>query len=413
MGIVEIITLLLALSGFGVTQNPKAPSADQVMVYAIPDADAVAFTDLVPIVPNNYKKLAALPNDPAIKGSKELEKIVRDVVTQVEGGRTMVKGMTGIDLASDITDATAFVQYVPGGKEPAFVVVVRGKLPPTVLDSIAGMAKQQVQTMPGGKLLETGKDSPALALTKDGVMLAGTTKLIKDRLSGTWKAPSHAPGTNLGYAAAAIDAHPIHSLTVTLSAAARKDIATKMPGTNFLTDVVKRHKAASWSLYADGIGWTWVDTTRAGLDQIAMMSDGFVEIMRAAQIAPRGVAKIMLGAIDSYKGKDKRVDEIIKRKGDIMKIVETYTGDGNFKVTANKDAAKLRLDYRATGKSLSEVLPAAMILPGLGSVLLFSGGKMSSSTPAPYEVVAPPQPVRAPQPKQPAPKQPAPSPKKP
>ena len=107
MGFVEIITLLLALSGFGVSQNPKAPTADQAMVYAIPDADAVFHVDVAAVVPQNYKRLIALPNDPSIKASKELEKVVREVVTQIEGGRTMVKGMTGIDLASDTTDATA------------------------------------------------------------------------------------------------------------------------------------------------------------------------------------------------------------------------------------------------------------------------------------------------------------------
>ena len=43
-GITEIITLLLSLSGFGVQPNPKAPSADVSLQYAMPDPDVVVRT---------------------------------------------------------------------------------------------------------------------------------------------------------------------------------------------------------------------------------------------------------------------------------------------------------------------------------------------------------------------------------
>ena len=67
-----------------------------------------------------------------------------------------------------------------------------------------------------------------------------------------------------------------------------------------------------------------------------MMSEGTLEILKAMQIAPRGFAKVALGGLDSYKGKDKQVDELIRRKADVLKIVESYTGDGNFKTTIDR-----------------------------------------------------------------------------
>jgi hypothetical protein len=107
----------------------------------------------------------------------------------------------------------------------------------------------------------------------------------------------------------------------------------------------------------------WADTTKGGFDSTAMVSDGMLDVMRAAQIAPRGLAKIAIGGLDSYRGQDKLIDDVISHKDDILKLVNTYTGDGNFKVTQTKDANALKLTVRATGKSLSEVLPAGLIVP--------------------------------------------------
>ena len=65
-----------------------------------------------------------------------------------------------------------------------------------------------------------------------------------------------------------------------------------------------------------------------------------------------------------------------------MKIVETYTGDGNFKVQVDKDPKTYRLSVRATGKTLAEVLPGALILPGMGAAM-FVGMRKSITMPPP------------------------------
>ena len=398
IGIVEIITLLLGLAGFGLTPNPKPATSDQALYYAIPEADVVVHLDVASIVPGNYKNLLALPKQPQIKSSPELLKAVSRVVAEVEGARGAAKAATGIDITTDITDATAFVSFVPGAADPAFVVVVRGKLDVGMIDKIAGMSGKQATVVGGGKMIDMGGKEPSIGITKDGVLLAGTPRLIKDRLNPGWKAPQKAAGANLAYAAQTIDGKPVFSISVALSNVARKEVLAKLgPKKNLITDLAQRHKSWSFSVYQDGVGWSWVDSNKAGLDQFAQMSEGWVDLMRAAQIAPRGIAKILLAAIDSYKGQDRQIDEVIKRKADIWKIVETYSGDGNFKVAVNKDPIKNRLDVRCTGKSLSEVLPAGLVGPGMAFFLLV--GRSTSSMATPAIAVPPAQPTQATPPK--------------
>lgn len=362
-GIVEVITLLLGMSGFGLQSNPKAPTADQSLQYAMPDADIVVHFDAASVIPGNYKVLQNLPNQPQIKASPELAKMVRQAVGEVEGARGLAKGATGIDLVTDISDATIFLQIVPQ-QDPTFVAVVHGKFSTANIDKIAKMTKHPVAKVGGGVMIEQGTD-PAIGLTKDGVLIAGTASLVRDRLGDAWKSPVRGPGSNLAFAAEVLGQKPIYAVVMTMSQTARKQAITSMHSAdpNFVTDLIKRHKAASFSVFADGIGWTWVDSTKAGMDAMAMMSEGSLELLRAMQIAPRGFAKIALGAIDSYRGKDKKIDELIRRKGDVMKIIESYTGDGNFKTKIDRDARSNKLTVRATGNSLSEVVPAGFFIP--------------------------------------------------
>ena len=68
-GILELITLMLAMSGLGVDENSKAPSADAVLAYTVDDADVVAYLDVVAVGPRNHKVLVGLPDDPMVKAS--------------------------------------------------------------------------------------------------------------------------------------------------------------------------------------------------------------------------------------------------------------------------------------------------------------------------------------------------------
>lgn len=389
-GIIEVISLLLGLSGFGVQHNPKAPTADAALQYAMPSPDVVVHFDATSVIPGNYKVLQRLPNQPQIKSSPELAKIARKVISEVEGARGLAKGATGIDLVTDVHDATVFVEILPR-RDPNFVAVVHGRFSPATIDKIAKMSRGKVSRLAGGVVVEQGND-PAIGVTRDGVLIAGTPSLVRDRLDGSWQAPARAAGSTLGHAAEVIDGKPIYAVVLGMSQGARAEAVNKIGGKNFLTDLVKRHKVASMSVFHNGVGWTWIDSSRSGLDSMALMSEGFIELMRAGHIAPRGFAKLALGAIDSYRGSDRRLDDLIRRKADVMKIVESYTGDGNFAAKVDKDPRQLKLTVRATGKSLSEVVPAGLFIP-LGAIGFLTTSRVDDK--APPARVSPPPPRKA------------------
>jgi len=400
-GIIEIITLLLGMTGFGLQANPKAPTADQALQYAVGDADVAVHLDVASIVPGNFKLLSQLADQPQIKASPELQKLVREAVGQIEGGRGMAKLATGLDVTTDISDATAFFRIVPHA-EPAFVVAVHGKFAPANLEKIAHMANGQASQVGGGTLVDLGPTQPVVALTKDGVLLVGTPSLVRDRLAETWKSPSH--DASLATLADVVNAKPVFAVVVTMSQAARAEALSQLSGPSFAADVIKRHKAAAFSVFRDGIGWTWLDSTKAGLDAMEQVSNGSLDLLRAAQIAPRGIAKIAMGAMDSYRGTTPQIDTLIAHKADLMKIAETYTGDGSFKVASDKNPKTLRLAVRATGKSVSEVIPFGLVVPlaAIGFLETRAAAPTASTpvmvTPAPAAKPSPTKPVPRPVP---------------
>jgi hypothetical protein len=269
---------------------------------------------------------------------------------------------------------------------------VRGKLTTQVLDRLTKMVGPPIK-VGGGAMIELPPGQTpfdAIAITKDGTFLAGRSQMVKERLADAWRAPARAANSNLAQVASVLDARPVFSVVLTMSPGARQTALSDFRGEkNFFTDVVTRHKLASFSVFHDGLGWAWVDSHKPGLEAMAHISDGMMDMLRASHIAPRAMAKIFMGVLESYRG-NKQADELIKRKADLWKIVESYTGDGSFKVAIYKNPASLRLTARATGKSLSDVLPAALLLP----VGMFVGiaRESSSSSEAPAEIAAPPPP---------------------
>jgi hypothetical protein len=242
-------------------------------------------------------------------------------------------------------------------------------------------------------IVDGGSHEPAIALTRDGVILVGTADLVRDRLADGWKPPSRDAGSSLGTLADVINARPVFAVVLTMSPQARTEVVNHLGTRSFVTDLVTRHKAAAFSMFHDGVGWTWVDSSKAGVDAMELVSNGVLDVLRAAQIAPRGVAKIAMGAIDSYRGTNAQVDDLIKHKADIMKLVETFTGDGNFKVAVKKDPRTMRLDVRATGKSVSEVLPFGLVLPA--AIVGFMTARAGAAAEAEPVMVEPTRPSAA------------------
>ncbi len=359
--ILQVINFLLAMTGFGVTPNPTPPTADAALIYAIPEADVIVHFDAVSVVPGNFKALKALPDMPEIKAAKELRDAAKKIVTDVDGGRALIKGMVGLDLTTDVHDVTAFVQRGVVMDKPNVLAAVHGKFDVASISKLAKMTQGVVA--PGGNLVEI-EGKVAVGLTKSGVLLVGTPSLVKPRLADSWRAPTRNNNALLTQAADVINGKPFFAVMAALAPATRKQIAGEI-GENFLTDVVMRHKFMALSLYADGIGWVWADTSKPGLDRMIMMSEGLIEVMRAAQVAPRGIGKIMLAALESYRGKSRELDQLIAAKSKIANAITAYTGDGLFQVSQVVDAKNLRVTVRATGKTLSEVVPAALFVPAI------------------------------------------------
>jgi hypothetical protein len=394
IGIVEIITLLMGLAGFSVGTNPNAPTGDQALQYAMSDADIVVHFDAGSVIPNNYKVLKNLQNQPQIKASPELAKAVRKMVAEVDGPRGLAQQMVGVDLTTDVSDATAFIK-INKGSDPNVLVSVHGKFKIDTVDKIGKMSGGSAAVkVAGGAWVDAG-DGMAVAVTKNGMLLAGTTSLIKDRMVDNYKATAFSnPG--MANVKELLDQKPVFAVALAMSQPARSEALAKHGGDqNFLTDIIKRHKFAAFAVFKDGAGWWWVDSSKAGLDSMQQVSDGVIDVLRAAQVAPRGFAKIALGALDSYRGKSKQIDDLIRHKKDIWKIVDTYSGDGQFKAASSADPKSLKLSVRLTGRSLSEVLPVGVFVPAVAFTLLEKSGSPSmQQMPSPTPLPPPPPPAK-------------------
>jgi hypothetical protein len=385
-GFFQVITLLLGLSGFGIAPNPKPTPPEALLTYGWVNPDLVAYVDVASLVPNNYKLLSKLADQPQFQADPELAKIVRKAIDEIEGARGLAKTMTGIDVTTDINDVTAFVGLVPH-HQPNALVAVHGKFAPSVVDAIARLTGKSSTPLAGGAVVDID-DSNALALTKDGVMLFGTNSLVRERVSGGWHAPSRAASTTLGRVADVLAQKPVFTVAVALSQAARDD-ATKDLDRGVMIDLLRRHQLASFAVFHDGAGWTWIDSTKEGLDQISQFSDGLIQLLRASQIGPRGVAKMLLAALESYRG-DGRVDALLQRKADLLKIVDAYLGDGSFRAKVDNDAKAMRLTVRLTGHSASDVLPLGMIVPGAAfGMMYFARSESTATIAAPKSIAAP------------------------
>jgi hypothetical protein len=193
-----------------------------------------------------------------------------------------------------------------------------------------------------------------------------------------------------------------------MSPGLRTKALAEMKSPNFVADLVKRHKFFALALYSDGIGWRWDDSTKAGADSMKLFSEGLLELMRAAQVAPRGVAKMAAAAMESYRGLNKQLDDVIRRKDDLLKLVASFTGDGKFAATAavspGADARTFRLDVRASAARLSEVVPMGLLLPFMGAAYFGFSAKSSHSSPVLQQAAPDPAPGKSGAPGKSAPK---------
>jgi hypothetical protein len=381
----EIVLLLLALSGFGVQQNPNAPGSAEVLKYAPADADLMVYLDAEAVLPGNWKFLTGLATDPALEGADELRRNIQSGIALAEGGRTTVKSMLGFDPIHDVKSAAVFLTVKAKG-DPDVLIVVRGNFPADVAEKVGAQL--------GGKaekadrpfvLLDAGM---ALSSGADGSLLFGTAATVKARAAKAWKPQKGKKGSLVARAPALLDQKPFFAFASNPSPTVVKLVAAEAkdePEAAFLFDLILGHEFASIAMFHNGLAWSYRARTAAGYDRAVMASEGFVQLIRSSHLFTRGFAGVMLAAIESYAAEDPMVAEIAKHKAKLLALVEQWTGDGNFAAKVDKQQKERTVTVTATGAKLTDVLPLGGLLPaGAAGFLMLStgGGTHTSTTPS-------------------------------
>jgi hypothetical protein len=369
-GLSEVITLMLALGGFGVDENKKAPKADAVLEYAVDEADLVAHLDVVAVAPRNYKVLVGLPDHPSVAGVPEVHKLATQIKANLEGVRGMAQNVAGIDLVDDVSSITLFVDVTPDGGMQR-MVVARGSFPKDLVTKIADLAGTSTGEIDGRKTVEVDP-TVFVGTAADGALIAGPKAWVEARVDDDWKPAKRKKGSAWAAIAKRLDARPWALIASKVDEDSAKALAAQLGG-GFVGDLVTSHQLAILSLHHDGVALHWQDRSKDGLDRIELATEGVVELMRAAHLAPRGAVKLVAAAIGSYAGQSQQLDALIAQKGDLVKLIDDLSGDGKFKVDVDRDDKKRTFDLRAKGKELSDVVPVATLVPlGVGVLLLAS-----------------------------------------
>lgn len=357
-----IIAAVLALTNFSIKPNPKAPRADAILEHAVDDADFVFHLDVAATVGANYQVLTKLAEDPLVKQVPELRESITQAVMQVEGGRSMAKGMMGFDPVTDVTSLTGFAKVVPGG-EPEFLLVVRGNFAADLPSKLAGQMGGKAGAVEGRSTAEM-PDGTVMGTTKGGALLLGKGAWVTPRLASSWKASARAKGSAWARIATALDARPFFLIASKPSAALVKEM-TKDLGDNFGRDLLANHTVGVFAASATGVTWMYEARDAAFAKRMATASEGLFDLMRAAHLAPRGMVQVAVAALPSYAKMSKEIDAVVAAKDKLMAAVWDMTGDGKFvgkvKVDGNLVTAT------ATGKRFSEVVPASFVV-GLGAI---------------------------------------------
>ncbi|HUQ00915.1 MAG TPA: hypothetical protein VM261_00410 [Kofleriaceae bacterium] len=367
-----IIAAVLALTSFSIKPNPKAPSADAVLEHAVDDADFVVHLDVAATLGANYSVLAKLPEDAIIKQVPELREQIAQAVMQAEAGRSMAKGMIGFDPVTDISSMTAFVKVLPGGGKPDILVVVRGTFPADLPGKLASSMGGKAGNV-DGRATATMPDGTMMATAKGGALLVGKPDWVTARAADAWKAPARTKGSPWARIATALDAKPFF-LVASKPSSALVAQATKDLGDNFGRDLIANHTVGVFAASATGVSWMYEAKDAAFAKRMETASKGLLDLMRAAHLAPRGVAQVAVAALPSYAKMSKELDAVIASKDKLLGAVWDLTGDGKF-------AAKVKVDGNlvtvvATGKKFSDVVPSSFVV-GLGAIGFLTAGRDS------------------------------------
>jgi hypothetical protein len=398
---IKLLTVLLGLPSFGVEPDPAPPSAAEVTRYAPAQSDFTVYADLQAFVPNNYQALTSLPSLPQISADKQASAAAGGLVSQIEMGRAMIKATQGLDPVTDVKWVAAWIT-LPDAGDPSVIAVVRGNFPADLLDKIGAGTGAKPRKVGGGQMVAL-PDGQSCGVAADHALLCGTTALVQARLATGWK-PAKVPAQLTRM----LDGKPFLVLASSPSAKAIRRISREFSGDEaaLARDLVGGHTFAAMAFAHDGLSWTWTDRSAKGYARALLASEGMLELMRAGHLGTRGLVRLVLAGLGSYVSQSPEVAAIDRHQADILRVVESFTGDGTFQAKVDRDAAGRTVSVRAWDKELARVVPgvgAAVIAGALFAVA--SGGtvKMESkaAAPAAKPAAAPRKPAPATQPSKP------------
>lgn len=363
-GFIEFLTALLALGGFGVDANPRAPSAAEVLRYAPAEADVMVHIDLAALVPNNYAALAALPSKPGFSDS-ELGPKLQEALQKAEMARGVATGMTGLDPVEDLDSATVWLRF-PRDGEPEMLGVVRGDIPRDFVDKLAAAAPSK--KIEGVTVLEP-EPGLLVARTPSGDLIAGDAELVTARLRRGYR-PAKAGRTSGAEVRQLLRGKPFFAAVFAPSDVARSRMTSGLaldprdPMAQLGLDLATGYDLAGLYLAHDGLGWTVTARDRAGAARIAEASRGVVDLLRAMQYGTRGYAAVAFAVLPSFS-EVPEVAAVLERDQEVRAFVDAWSGDGDFRADV-RTRGKV-VSVRARGKELVDVLPASLVLVGAGA----------------------------------------------
>jgi hypothetical protein len=358
MGVTSILVLLLSLGGFGVAPDPAAPPPAEILKYAPEDAEIFLYLDAAAVLPKNWQALEKLPDAPATKGSREASQAIGRLVSEARAVRDKVRAQAGFDPVTDVATAAAFVR-LHGDQDPDVLVVLRGQFPSGSVDHMIGSFGGTRSVMAGRPMLTSPDGKMAIAQGADGALLGGSVAWVKER-TGAYapKRSAIAP-----VATAGLDGKPFFYTSVRLAPPSLLFSARNIRDPLAL-DFLNGATDVSLGLHANGISASFGARTASGYARGLLAVDGVVEMLRAGHHYLRAFARLGAAAVDSYAAADRQIAAIVAHKAEILALLDTTIGDGNFQVAIDKREAERRAGVRLTGKSLGDVLPmAGLVLP--------------------------------------------------
>lgn len=376
---VQLLSVLFSLSDFGVAQSAKAPSPSEVSKYGVEDADVFLFVDLEPVVAKNYRAFVALRDKKEVQAVPELQGAVGRAVAEAEAGREQARKMFGVDPVTDVRSIAVWVKL--GAGEPAGVMAVRGKFPAGWVDTLAPLAREHFE-VEGQKAAVVGE--AAVARTRDGQVVVGTRALVEERLKKSWKAPGARAGSAAAEVRAALGERPLFSVLFAPGAAARQLMTSRAADDPVLADVVAGLSQVRFSVLRNGVSWRYVATDKSGYQAAVLASEGLLDLMRASHLFARAIARLVLSGVRTHARSQPKLQPIVAREKELLRLVDQLTGDGRFAASVSRGAARNTVTVKATGRTLSDVLPVAGLFPLAAAGAFFAIGerKKEAATPA-------------------------------